>query len=278
VLLNLAINARDAVQEVLDGERQIQPGLRTEEIARGEGVSIRLETSNVILTGEEEPPHVQRRPGEFVRLRVMDNGGGIPPEVLPRIFEPFFTTKGPDRGTGLGLAMVFGIVQQHRGWIECQSQLGQGTTFDIYLPRTQEEQSDSARSRIAATAPGRGTILLVDDEPMLLNLGRTVLQKVGYKVLLASDGEQAVDLYRRAGAEIDLVILDRTMPRLSGRDTLRLMLQLNPQVRVLIASGYAVDQLSAEEREHVRGFLAKPYSPDELVEAVRSVLEAKADP
>ncbi len=263
VLLNLAINARDAVLDRLESHRQTHP----------EHVWIRLQTSNVVLTEEEVAQQPHGRPGEFVRVRVSDNGVGIPAEVLPHIFEPFFTTKGPDRGTGLGLSMVFGIVQQHQGWISCQSEPGIGTTFDVYLPRGQHEEDIATTSSAPVAVRGQGTILMVDDEPMLLNIARAVLQQAGYTVRLAADGEKAVEVYREEHQSIDLVVLDRTMPRLSGQEALRQMRQITPAVPVLIASGYSSEQLSDEEREIVLDFLAKPYSPADLLAAVRAALE-----
>lgn len=262
VLLNLALNARDAVQQVLDEGGTNRP----------EGVEIGMSTENVSLEVSDLVQHPLGRPGKFVRVNVSDNGIGIDPDILPRIFEPFFTTKGPDRGTGLGLAMVFGIVQQHQGWVECRSERGQGTRFEIYLPRSEEKPPDSSPVAPPVTVQSRGTILLVDDEPMLLNLGSLILRREGFEVLQASDGQEAVEQYQQSNREIVLVVLDRTMPRLSGRDALKQMKQINPNVPVLLASGYAADLLSDEERQHLLGFLNKPYSPDDLIQAVRAAL------
>jgi CheY-like chemotaxis protein len=206
-------------------------------------------------------------------LRVEDNGTGIPPDVLPRIFEPFFTTKGPDKGTGLGLAMVFGIVQQHQGWIECKSAVGKGTCFEIYLPR--HHGLESAIIVPGSEAPGGGseTILLADDEAALRQLAQAILHRHGYRVLLAEDGLHAVELYRSHGRAIDLVILDLTMPRLSGRDAFHQIRQLNPEARVLFASGYSADHIDPEEQRQVSGFVSKPYRPDTLAAAVRDALD-----
>ncbi|OAI55144.1 hypothetical protein AYO44_00060 [Planctomycetaceae bacterium SCGC AG-212-F19] len=254
VLMNLCLNARDAMPE---------------------GGQLTLEVANVMLDAAEARRHIDARPGAFVRLRVGDTGQGIPADVLPRIFDPFFTTKEPGKGTGLGLAMVFGILKQHHGWIDCQSEVGKGTMFDIYLPRGAEEVTQAAMTANVLAAPGGGheTILLVDDEAIIRNLGRTILQRYGYHVLLAEDGQEALELYDRRKGEIDLIILDLTMPRLSGQDTLRQLLQHNPHVRVLFSSGYSAEQLTGPDRNGVLGFVNKPYRPQELAQCVRAALD-----
>jgi PAS domain S-box-containing protein len=253
VLLNLCLNARDAMPE---------------------GGRLVLETENIVLGEDYAHLHLEARPGEFVRLRVSDTGQGIPPEVRPRIFDPFFTTKGPGKGTGLGLAMVFGIVKQHQGWIDCYSEVGQGTRFDIYLPRETGTSPAPAPAPVPTpTGGGSETILLVDDEAIIRSLGRTVLQRLGYRVLLAEDGRQAVELYRRERDRIDLVILDLTMPNLSGRDAFRQLMQIDPSVRVVFASGYSADHIGDFEKEGALGFINKPYRPQDLASTVRAVLD-----
>jgi hypothetical protein len=254
VLINLCLNARDAMPE---------------------GGKLTMETANVVVDGDYAQMHLEARPGEFVVLRVADTGHGIPPEIRQRIFEPFFTTKRPGQGTGLGLAMVFGIVKQHQGWIDCHSEINQGTRFDIYLPRFQEGAALVPEPAASQVNGGSETILVVDDEPMIRNLGRTILQRQGYDVLLAEDGQQAVEIYQREKKRIDLVILDLTMPRLSGRDTLRQLRQLRPDVPVLFASGYSADQMTETEREGVLGFINKPYRPQELANTVRAALNKR---
>jgi PAS domain S-box-containing protein len=253
VLLNLCLNARDAMPE---------------------GGHLLLETQNVTLDADAARRHVDAAVGEFVRLRVRDTGHGIPEEIRARIFEPFFTTKGPGQGTGLGLAMVFGIVKQHQGWVECASTVGQATTFDVYLPRCADElPAPPAPAASPGQTTGTETILLVDDEAMIRDVGRLVLQKAGYRVLMAADGRQAVDLYRREHARIDLVILDLTMPHLSGRDTLRELVAINPRVRALVTSGYSAEDKLPIGVTGVAGFIPKPYRLDELLQVVRTVLD-----
>jgi CheY-like chemotaxis protein len=253
VLMNLCLNARDAMP---DGGRLV------------------LETANAVLTHSQARVRMEGRPGEYVCLSVTDTGCGILPEIQPRIFEPFFTTKGPGKGTGLGLAMVFGIVQQHEGWIECQSEPGRGTTFSLYIPRLQDGLLTPSTTQIGSTdTHGRETVLLVDDEEMIRSLGRTILERYGYEVLLAEDGQEAVELYQRERDRIDLVILDLTMPRLSGHDAFRQLREIDPSVRVLFASGYSAEHLTADDPERVLGFVGKPYRPRELAQSVRSALE-----
>jgi PAS domain S-box-containing protein len=252
VLMNLCINARDAMPA---------------------GGTLHLETANVVLGDDAVRLRLEARAGEFVRLRVQDSGTGISPEVMPRIYEPFFTTKEPGRGTGLGLAMVFGIVKQHRGWLECASRSGEGTRFEVYLPRSVAQPGPAADRPNRSPCQGHETILLVDDEAMIRNLGRTILQGYGYRVQLAEDGLAAVELYRRERGHIDLVVLDLTMPRLSGQDTLRQLVQIDAGVRVLFASGYSAEHIAGPSGDHVLGFVGKPYCPQELALAVRTALD-----
>ncbi len=257
VLMNLCLNARDAMPA---------------------GGRLQLETTNVALDTEYARLHVESRPGEFVRLRVSDTGTGIPSEVRARIFEPFFTTKGPGKGTGLGLAMVFSIVKQHRGWIDCYSEPGKGTRFDVYLPRHAGSQETAATPAAPISANGgQGTILLADDEAALRNLGRLILERYGYQVLVAEDGQEAVELFRRQGDQIALAILDLSMPRLSGREACRRIRQINPTALVLLSSGYSHEQVETETCEAV-GFISKPYRPADLVAAVRAALNRTVKP
>jgi PAS domain S-box-containing protein len=287
VLMNLCLNARDALQPLLDGILVRSPSAipRLGDQPPGdtflqhtpEEATILLERTNIVLSEDDLCDHVGSRPGEFVRLRVCDNGTGISPEAQAHIFEPFFTTKGPGKGTGLGLAMVFGIVQQHNGWIECHSIVGQGTRFDIYLPRHHTPALAAATpARPRRPAGGDETVLLVDDEPLVRNLGRTILESFGYHVLLASDGQEAVEVYLREKPHIDLVILDLTMPRVSGRDALRQLRAIDPDVPILFASGYSAEHLTQEDHDHTAGFVNKPYRPDELAAAVRTALDRQA--
>jgi two-component system, cell cycle sensor histidine kinase and response regulator CckA len=261
VLMNLCLNARDAMPA--DG-------------------TMTIETAHAAV----DAAHVRRvataRAGRFVRLSVSDTGEGIPSEIRDRIFEPFFTTKGPGKGTGLGLALVHGIVSQHRGWIEVDSSPDRGTRFDVYLPATFVPCLPSAEvdrfaelETLCPVPPQSGTILVADDEPLILNLARTILEEHGYRVLVAADGQEGVDVYRREKGRIDLVILDLSMPRLNGRDACRQLTQIDPNIRVLLSSGYAEDTAGATRDPGVRGFVPKPYRPAELTAAVRAALNGR---
>jgi CheY-like chemotaxis protein len=252
ILMNLCINARDAMSD---------------------GGQLCLETANIVVDETFHLQHLEAQPGDYVRLRVRDSGHGIPEEIRSRIFDPFFTTKAPGKGTGLGLAMVFGIVKQHHGWIECHSEVGRGTDFDIYLPRFREDAAVAEPPAAHDVPGGKETILLVDDEAIIRNVGRTILQRYGYRVLLAEDGQEALELYQRAGRDIDLVILDLTMPRLSGYDTLRHLRRIDPEVRVLFSSGYAAEKVLGNDTGGVLGFVNKPYRPQDLATTVRQVLD-----
>ena len=253
ILMNLCLNARDAMPE---------------------GGRLLLATENRELDEAYASHHLDARAGAFVRLQVCDSGQGIPAELLPRIFDPFFTTKGPGKGTGLGLAMVFGLVQQHQGWVECSSVVGQGTCIDIYLPRFDVPPVEPPpRSDRRRSEGGTETILLADDEPLLRELGRTILQSYGYQVLLAGDGLQAVEKYRRHQGTIDLVLLDLAMPILSGRDALLELLRLDPGVHALFASGHFAEADSEVHQQGVLGFVQKPYRDHELAAIVRDTLD-----
>jgi signal transduction histidine kinase len=257
VLMNLCLNARDAMAA---------------------GGRLVLETENVIIDEEYSRQHLEGEPGEFVRLRVSDTGHGIPAEILPRVFEPFFTTKEIGKGTGLGLAMVFGIVKQHRGWIECMSVVNQGTRFEIFLPRDNGNRAPGGQAGSAAMPKGGSeTILLVDDKAMIRDVGRTILKGYGYQVLLAEDGQEAVEIYRREHDKIHLVVLDLTMPQLSGADTLRELIAINPKVRVLFASGYSAEHLPDFGKDNVKGFVDKPYRAEDLAHTIRTVLDNRPE-
>ena len=241
VLLNLCLNARDAM-----------PG----------GGTLRIAAS---AAG-----------GERVRLSVADTGCGIPPEVREHIFEPFFTTKPAGRGTGLGLAMVHGIVTQHGGRIEVDSAPRRGTRFDLYLPTAAEVPATEPRRRTAAAAGE--VLLLVDDEEPVRRLAREVLERHGYRVLEAADGHAALAVHGREGGAVDLIVLDLIMPGLSGADALRRLTVCDTGARVLVCSSDSCGKAEALACPQVVGFLAKPYLPDDLLRAVRGALVAEPVP
>jgi len=198
---------------------------------------------------------------------------GMDSETLSRMFEPFFTTKEVGKGTGLGLSTVYGIVKNHGGYVDVRSQPGKGSTFDIYLP-VSKKQFAPPRPRAAELQTGHETILAVDDEEIIRSLLEETLKKLGYKVILANDGEEAVQIYEERKDEIDAVIIDMIMPRLGGRETFREIKRRNSDVRVLLASGYSQD--GAAQRildEGVRGFIQKPFELVELSQKLRQVLD-----
>jgi PAS domain S-box-containing protein len=251
VLMNLCLNARDAMPE---------------------GGLLLLEVGNAVLNEEQARLSPQARPGEFVRLRVRDTGHGIPPEVRAHLFEPFFTTKEAGKGTGLGLAMVYGIVARHQGWVECSSAVNVGSCFDVYLPRSGQAEGPGPAAPVAPSHCGTETILLADGDPEVRATGGMILRRYGYEVLPAGDGEEAVAVYRREHERIGLVILDLSMPRLSWRDVLRRLLQVNPRVRVLLAGG-GLEEGGEPSAEGAVGYLAKPYRGEDLAAAVRRALD-----
>ena len=254
ILMNLCLNARDAMPD---------------------GGTLTVSSANVTLRTDELPPLGAARPGRYVRLRVQDTGTGMPPDVLARIYEPFFTTKPVGRGTGLGLAVVFGIVQAHGGWIACDSTPALGTAFEVYLPMHDLPAAGPRPTPVPRPSPlGRGErILLADDEPMIRDLANAVLTRLGYALTLAADGAEAVAAFAAAGGKFDAVILDLTMPNLSGREALVQIRAANSDVPVILASGYSADQ-STVAGMNVR-FLDKPYTPSELAKAVREVIDRK---
>jgi PAS domain S-box-containing protein len=253
LLLNLAANARDAMAI---------------------GGTLTLTLANRIFTPEDCAANLDTRPGSFVELSVQDNGRGMPPEIRERIFEPFFTTKKPGQGAGMGLSVVFGIVKGHKGWITVDSQPGKGTTFHIYIPSARAVTPSAVPHIARPLEPTNAErILIVDDEPLVRDVARTVLERTGFQVVSAEGGEEALEIYRREGRAIDLVLLDYIMPRMNGVQVLKELQQLDPDVCVLFSSGYhtdhEVDQLLAAGG---KGFVAKPYRPQDLVQSIRSVL------
>jgi two-component system, cell cycle sensor histidine kinase and response regulator CckA len=259
VLINLSVNARDAMPE--GGKLTI--GTVTRELRETD------------LRGNPDA-----RPGRFVCLRVEDTGSGIPPEIMPRIFEPFFTTKEVGKGTGLGLATIFGIVKQHHGWVEVESQVGKGTSFSILLPVVESSATLPAvkepdEPRVAG---GQETILLVEDETSVREFAVAVLAPLGYRVLQASSGVEALEVWQWHSARINLLVTDVVMPgNIAGPALAKILTARKPGLPVIFTSGYneeAMHEVCAPNPE-VR-FLHKPYSPRQLATAVRETLDAKA--
>ncbi|HOG11700.1 MAG: PAS domain S-box protein [Smithellaceae bacterium] len=213
------------------------------------------------------------QPGRFVKLTVKDTGIGMDEATRLRIFEPFFSTKKRGRGTGLGLASVYGIIKNHGGFISAESEKGTGSSFIIHLPAS-EKKADEEDQQESRPAQGRGTILIIDDEEMIVDVGSQMLEGLGYSVLTAGGGRKGVDVFARNAEIIDLVILDMIMPDLSGRETFEALRSRNPAVNVLLSSGYSLDGQAKELiAEGCRGFIQKPFTMAELSRKVREFIE-----
>jgi CheY-like chemotaxis protein len=223
--------------------------------------------------------HPDAKPGPHVLLTVTDTGCGMDSETLARIFEPFFTTKGPGGGTGLGLATVYGIVKQSGGHIAVQSEVGRGSTFQIYLPRVTAERAAAEPERRPAATGGSETVLLVDDDDGVRHVIQRVLQRAGYKVLGASSGEEAIRICERSGGPIDMLLTDAVMPVMDGRTVAQRILALRPGIRVLYMSGYMDDAIGRHGIPMSDlDFLHKPFTPGDMLRRVREVLDRRVEP
>jgi nitrogen-specific signal transduction histidine kinase/CheY-like chemotaxis protein len=208
-------------------------------------------------------------PGRYSVIKVADTGTGMPPEVAERIFEPFFTTKSRDEGTGLGLAITYGIVKNHGGFIDVVSEVGSGTSFFVYLPVDESETSAAQIKEDECVYQRTGTIMVVDDEKQALSVAERILRKFGFDVVAASNGPDAVKAFKRLGGQIDLVVLDIIMPGMDGADVFRELRAIEPDVKVILASGYSVNgQAGAIMKEGAVGFVQKPFTIAELGAAV----------
>jgi len=231
-----------------------------------------IETGETIVDSNLARLHPDAEPGRYLRLSVADTGKGIPPTVLPRIFEPFFTTKERGKGTGLGLATVFGIVQQHQGWIEVSSDPGQGATFRIFLRRSDPTPGAFTIPPARSTEHGGGeTILLVEDEPMVRTSACRILERSGYRVLTAADGREALTLWEQHREEVRLLLTDVMMPGgLKGTQLAKRLIAENPRLHVVLMSGYSADVAGHESPAGVDVvFIQKPFSVAQLLEVVR---------
>jgi CheY-like chemotaxis protein len=218
---------------------------------------------------------VDLSPGEYVRLAISDTGVGMDEKTQQHIFEPFFTTRETGAGTGLGLSMVYGIVTSHGGAINCTSELGKGTTFNIHFPAAGLASPDSTdQMRQGELVGGRETILLVDDDAVVRRLGRDLLERFGYSIEEAASGEECLDVYDRMGSQIGLVILDLNMPGMGGANCLRQLLARDSAARIIIASGYSPKGTVKDSlAEGARGFIAKPFHLPDMLKMVREVLD-----
>jgi two-component system, cell cycle sensor histidine kinase and response regulator CckA len=255
VVMNLAVNARDAMPN---------------------GGQLRIATRSVQLSPAEGQTYPWARPGPYAQIVVSDEGSGIDEATQQRIFEPFFTTKERGKGTGLGLAVVDGIVKQHDGFIQLASEVGRGTTFTIALPMTAGQAAPAALEPRPAVRGGDETILIAEDEETLRNLAATILRRAGYSVLLAANGEEAIEIFTNDCRAIDLVILDLIMPRMGGREAFERMRALCPELRVLFVTGYGADyDLQGDPTGLPPNaiLLRKPYQVAALNQVVREILD-----
>ena len=259
VLMNLCINSRDAMPR---------------------GGQLIIETNKVEYSGEECRKKAGLQPGRFVELRVTDTGMGMDAAVREKIFEPFFTTKGPGKGTGLGLATVYGIVQQHGGFIQVESEPGRGSTFRVFLPVMENSEVREFRQPILDEAPSRGgneTILIAEDHDGIREVAHAALKAKGYRILLAHDGQEAIDIFTANRDSISLVLLDVVMPQRSGPQVFAAIKTLKPEITVVFATGYNHEAASmAEILQQGVTVLRKPYSPALLTRTVRDALDAAA--
>jgi CheY-like chemotaxis protein len=264
LILNLALNARDAMPT---------------------GGQLSISAEPVRLTPAETADHADRRPGDFVTLRVTDTGCGMDPQTLNRVFEPFFTTKPIGRGTGLGLSTVYGIVKQHEGWIEVESQPGSGTTFRVFLPAISElprpepvaqETGCEESPEITADEP----ILVVEDEPDVRKFMTCVLSARGYRVVPASSGADALVQWNRLNGKVRLLLTDMVMPGgISGCALAERLCQHQPGLKVVFTSGYSPEAVAnADSFREGRNFIAKPFTRDRLLAIVQHVLGCGSSP
>jgi CheY-like chemotaxis protein len=251
VLLNIFVNAWQAMPK---------------------GGDLHIKTNNIELEEATCLPH-QLPPGSYVNVSIADSGIGMSESTLQRIFDPFFTTKDKGRGTGLGLASAYGIVKNHSGFITVGSEIGKGTTFDIYLPASQQPVLKEAYSE-EELSTGSETILLVDDQQMIIDVGKAMLEQLGYSVVVANSGETAVEEISKNGSDIDLVILDLIMPGIGGAEAFDQIREIKPTIPVILSSGYSIDGQASEIMQRgCNEFMQKPFNILVLSKKIRKVLD-----
>lgn len=254
VLLNLYVNAWQAMPN---------------------GGDLYIETRNVVLDKKHITPF-DVEPGNYAKIAVTDTGIGMDTVTQQKIFDPFFTTKEMARGTGLGLSSAYGIIRNHGGVINVYSEVGQGSTFNVYLPASEKEVTVKKTEPLEGISGGTEVVLLVDDEAAILEVGREMLEAMGYRILLAKDGKEAVDLYSRHLGNIDLIILDMVMPDMGGGEVFDKVREINPGAKVLLSSGYSINGRASEILQRgCDGFIQKPFNLKELSGKVREVLDGK---
>ena len=255
VLLNLYVNAWQAM-----------PG----------GGTLYLQTDNVHVDAPDKGYSEDQIPGKYVRISVTDTGIGMDEKTKSRIFDPFFTTKDRGRGTGLGLASAYGIIKNHGGIIHVYSEKGQGTTFNIYLPRSTKIFVREQKEPEKEYSRGSETVLVVDDEELNINVTRLILQRLGYQVITAAGGKEAIEMFCNPDNKIDLVVLDMVMPEMGGGETYEILKKANPSMKCILASGYSINGQAAEiMKKGVEAFIQKPFTMGELATVVRRVLDGR---
>ncbi|MFC1813339.1 PAS domain S-box protein [Thermodesulfobacteriota bacterium] len=251
VLLNLYVNAWQAM-----------PG----------GGDLYIQTENIVFDENYSKPY-QVKPGIYVKISVTDTGVGMDEPTRKKIFDPFFTTKERERGTGLGLASAYGIIKNHGGGIDVYSEKGQGTTFNIYLPASEKEAVQEKKLH-TEVLQGTETVLLVDDEDMIIEVGRGIIESLGYEVLIAKGGKEAIEIYQKNRDRIDMVILDMIMPELGGGEVYDRLKKVNPDIKVLLSSGYSINGEATEILERgCDGFIQKPFNMETLSKKIRGILD-----
>ncbi|HEV8544346.1 MAG TPA: ATP-binding protein [Verrucomicrobiae bacterium] len=257
VLLNFAVNSRDAM-----------PG----------GGNIRVNTSTRVIATGDLVSHPQARPGCFAVIEFADTGSGIPPEVLPQIFEPFFTTKAQNEGTGLGLATVYGIVQQHAGWIEVESEVGKGTTFRVLIPAQDFAPGETTGENEQALLSGHESVLVVEDEEPVRTFLSTMLRNQGYRVYSAGSAQQATERWHESEKKIDLLLTDMILPdEINGRELALRFLEGKPELKILVFSGYMPADAGKDFEAFGIEFLEKPAPVGRLLKQIRSLLDQKLE-
>jgi len=257
VLTNLAVNARDAMPE---------------------GGELRLRLSHLTLRPGDTPPSSGMEPGEWITLAVSDTGTGISPDVLPHIYEPFFTTKEVGQGTGLGLSQVYGIVKQHQGFIEVEAEVGKGTTFTIYLPGLAEQRERREEVSMEASPDLGKTILLAEDDEEVLGVGEAMLRHLGYEVLTASSGHEALEVYSRHREETALIVADIVMPEMGGVELFQELRSRDPEVKMVLITGYPLrDEGQGLQEQGIAAWIQKPLELAELARVIERVLRGEGE-
>ena len=251
VLLNIYVNAWQAM-----------PG----------GGNLYIQSENIIIDENYgKPYHVE--PGRYVKISITDTGVGMDEATRQRIFDPFFTTKEMEKGTGLGLSSAYGIIKNHDGFINVYSEKGEGTTFSIYFPASEKEVIDE-KELAGDILKGSETVLLVDDEDMIIDVGQDILESLGYKVLPAISGKEAIEVYQENREKIDMVIMDMIMPEMGGGDTYDKLKEINPDIKVLLSSGYSINGQATEILERgCNGYIQKPFNMTDLSKKIREILD-----